>query len=134
MLDDEQKVRLNALAEDQRKTHATTASLAQGCNRTQAFQWPSSEIDARVQPTDTQRPALSVLQDASARAADMLNTQCQPQDALTPPARLAATTKRLEVMLHAVKLVSPALQHFYDTLSDEQKAQFEAIGPRRAAG
>ena len=26
-----------------------------------------------------------------------------------------------------------ALENFYATLSDEQKAQFEAIGPRRSA-
>jgi hypothetical protein len=36
-------------------------------------------------------------------------------------------------MLQAVKLVRSSLDDFYATLSDEQKAQFEAIGPRRAA-
>ena len=135
LLDDEQKTRLNALAEDQRKARATTASLAQNCGNTQAqsFQWPSSEVDARLHPNDTQRAALGVLQDASAKAATMLKTGCQLEDVLTPPARLAAIAKRLDVMLQAVKLVLPALEDFYATLSDEQKAQFEAIGPRRAA-
>jgi hypothetical protein len=36
-------------------------------------------------------------------------------------------------MLQAVKLVRSALDDFYGTLSDEQKAQFEAIGPQRTA-
>ena len=63
----------------------------------------------------------------------MLNNACQPDDALTPPARLAAAAKRLDAMLEAVKQVRPALEDFYASLSDEQKAQFEAIGPRRAA-
>jgi hypothetical protein len=27
--------------------------------------------------------------------------------------------------------VRPAIESFYGTLSDEQKAQFEAIGPKR---
>jgi hypothetical protein len=36
-------------------------------------------------------------------------------------------------MLQAVKLVDSALEDFYATLSDEQKAQFEAIGPRRTS-
>jgi hypothetical protein len=36
-------------------------------------------------------------------------------------------------MLEAVKLVGGALDDFYTTLSDQQKAQFEAIGPRRTA-
>ena len=135
LLDDEQKTRLNALAEDQRKARATTASLAQSCGnmQAQAFQWPSGEVDARLHPNDTQRAALGVLQDAGAKAANMLKTECQPEDVLTPPARLAAIARRLDVMLQAVKLVRPALEDFYATLSDEQKAQFEAIGPRRAA-
>jgi hypothetical protein len=36
-------------------------------------------------------------------------------------------------MLQAVKMVSAALNDFYATLSDEQKAKFEAIGPQRTA-
>src|SRR5207302_4350535 len=68
--------------------------------------------------------------DASAKAADMLKASCQAGDAMTPPARLTAAGKRLETMRQAVKLVSSALEDFYATLSDEQKAQFEAIGPR----
>jgi hypothetical protein len=35
-------------------------------------------------------------------------------------------------MLEAVKSVRAALEDFYATLTDEQKAQFEAIGPRRS--
>jgi hypothetical protein len=61
----------------------------------------------------------------------MLKTACQPGEAITPPARLAAAGKRLDTMLQAVKTVRTALDAFYATLSDEQKAQFEAIGPRR---
>jgi hypothetical protein len=63
----------------------------------------------------------------------MLKASCQPDDALTPPARLAAAAKRLDTMLQAVKLVGSALEDFDATLSDEQKAQFEAIGPRRTS-
>jgi hypothetical protein len=135
LLDDEQKARLNALADDQRKARETKASLAQNCGNTQAqaFQWPASEIDARLHPNDTQRAALEVLQDASAKAANMLKTECQPEDVLAPPARLAAIAQRLDVMLQVVKLVRPALEDFYAVLNDEQKAQFEAIGPRRAS-
>ena len=36
-------------------------------------------------------------------------------------------------MLQTVKNVRAALDDFYGKLSDEQKAQFEAIGPRRSA-
>ena len=36
-------------------------------------------------------------------------------------------------MLQAVKSVRAALDDFYATLSDEQKAQFEAIGQKRTS-
>jgi hypothetical protein len=36
-------------------------------------------------------------------------------------------------MLQAVKTVRTALDDFYGQLTDEQKAQFEAIGPGRSA-
>lgn len=73
------------------------------------------------------------LQDTTTRAADTLKAVCQPADVLTPTARLEAVAKRLDTMLQAVKSVRAALEEFYATLSDEQKAQFEAIGPRRTS-
>ena len=135
LLDDEQKARLNALAEDRRKISATnSAKQAQGCQAepSAALKWPADEIEARLYPNDTQSAALEVLQDTGASAVEMLNAECRP-DAMTPPARLAAVNRRLDAMLQAVKLVGDALEDFYATLSDEQKAQFEAIGPKRTA-
>jgi hypothetical protein len=133
LLDDEQKARFNALAEDQRKTLAPKALLAQNCAAAQpaAFQWPGSEIEAKLHLNVPERAALEVVQDATVRAADMLKVTCQPDDVVTPPARLFTLAKRLDTMLQAVKLVRPAIENFYATLSDEQKAQFEAIGPKR---
>ena len=138
LLDDEQEARLNALAEDRRKmspAKRATEAPAQGCGAAQsaALQWPADEIEARLHPNDTQRAALKALQDANARAVDILNAGCQPEDATTPPARLDAVEGRLEAMQRAVSLVSAALEGFYATLSDEQKAQFEAIGQKRTA-
>jgi hypothetical protein len=139
LLNDEQKARLNALAEDRRKISATsrareTQSAAQRCRAepSPALKWPEDEIEARLQLNDTQRAALEVLQDTSASAVELLRAQCEP-DAFTPPGRLAAVNRRLDAMREAVKLVSDALDDFYATLSDEQKAQFEAIGPKRTA-
>ncbi len=138
LLNDEQKARFTALGEDQRRQIAArkrNGSLAQSCDvaSAAALKWPTEEIDVRLRPSDTQRASLVALQDASARAADMLKTSCQTDDAVTPPARLTSAGKRLDTMLRAVKLVRSALDDFYGTLSDEQKAQFEAIGPRRTA-
>jgi hypothetical protein len=138
LLNDEQKARLNALAEDQRRSATARKSnrpLVQSCDVAQpaALTWPNEEIEARLHPTEAQRASLAALQNASAKAADMLRTSCRADEAVTPPARLAAVGKRLDTMLQAVKLVRASLDGFYATLSDEQKAQFEAIGPRRTA-
>lgn len=138
LLSDEQKARFNALGEDQRRqitARRSNRSPAWNCDAATpaALKWPTEEIDARLHPTDSQRASLVALQDAGAKAADMLKISCQADDAVTPPARLAAAGKRLDAMLQAVKLVRSALDDFYGTLSDEQKAQFEAIGPRRTA-
>jgi hypothetical protein len=135
LLDDEQKARLNAPADDRRKMAATSGSrVAQGCEAdpSAAFKWPADEIEAALHLDDTQRAALEVLEDTSASAAETLSAECR-HDAITPPARLAAANRRLDAMLQAVKLVTDALEDFYATLSDAQKAQFEAIGPKRTA-
>lgn len=138
LLEEEQEARLNALAEERRRTSAasgTTEASAQGCGAAQSavLQWPADEIEARLHPSDTQLAALKVLQDANARAVEILTAECQPDDAITSPARLDAVEVRLADMQQAVHLVSTALEAFYATLSDEQKAQFEAIGQKRTA-
>jgi hypothetical protein len=135
LLDDEQEVRLNALAEDRRKSSPADGdreASAQACGPAQpsALQWPAAEIETRLRLNDTQRAALKVLQDAGATAIGILSA-CRPEDATTPPARLDAVEGRLEAMQQAVHLVSSALGDFYAALSDEQKAQFEAIGHKR---
>lgn len=139
LLNDEQKVRFNTLGEDQRRrvtARKRDRLPLQSCDITQpvALKWPTEEIDARLHPTDAQRASLVALQDANAKAAEMLKISCQQAaDAITPPARLTAVGKRLDTMLQAVKSVRSALETFYATLSDEQKAQFEAMGPRQTA-
>ena len=70
------------------------------------------------------------LQNADTQAAaDLLKASCGAENAITPTGRLAAVHKRLDVMLAAAEAVSVSLNDFYGTLSDEQKAKFEAIGP-----
>ena len=138
LLEEEQEARLNALAEDRRRTptaNGATEASAHGCGAAQAavLQWPADEIEARLHPNDTQRAALKVLQDANAKAVEILTAECQLKDAITPSARLDAVEVRLADMQQAVYLVSAALESFYATLSDEQKAQFEAIGQKRTA-
>jgi hypothetical protein len=135
LLEDEQEARLNALAEDRRKMSAANGAtdvqaLECGAAQPAALQWPADEIETRLRLNDTQRAALKALENANASAVDVLISDCQP-DAVTLPARLDAVNGRLAAMQQAVYLVSAALEGFYATLSDEQKAQFEAIGQKR---
>jgi LTXXQ motif family protein len=48
---------------------------------------------------------------------------------MTPPGRLRAMTNRVSATLDAVRIVRPALEQFYNSLNDEQKARFNALGP-----
>jgi len=138
LLNDEQEARLNAIAQDRRKMSAgnrTKEAPVRGCGAAHpaALQWPADEIEARLHPNDAQRAALEVLRGANARAVDILNNACQSEDATTLPIRLDAVDERLDAMQQAVGLVRAALEGFYGTLSDEQKAQFEAIVQKRTA-
>ena len=138
LLNDEQKARLDALGQDQREERrggqsALNAGGSQSCGSAQsgATDWPTAQIEQRLHPTEAQRASLTALERASGRAAEMLKAACASDTALTPPARLAAVGNRLDTMLQAVETVKAALDGLYGDLTDEQKAQFEAIGPGR---
>ena len=95
--------------------------------------WPIGRIAETVQPTDAQRAELDALRDASAKAVAVLRDACPNDLPSIPTGRLAAMESRLEVMLAAVKIVRPALDGFYQSLSDEQKARFNAVAPTNSA-
>src|SRR6266852_7897676 len=141
LLSDEQKAQINALSTTRQRparTAARAGSAGPACAVTQSelTEWPTATIEQSVRPTDQQRRYLDALQGAAAQAADTLKASCQtrPEDARTPPARLAAVGQRLNAMLQAVKTVRMAMDDFYGSLTDEQKAAFDAIGPQQAGG
>ena len=77
------------------ETGAQTKAQArprQACGAAQpdVMEWPTAEIDRTVRPTEAQRASLVALQDATAKAAEMLKASCPTDNPLTPPARLAA--------------------------------------------
>lgn len=131
-LDEDQKGELAALA-DQRAPFAPKVPAAQSCTPPEALQWPTGEIEAKLHLNDAQREDLAVLSRMSVLASNTLNFDCQPDENLTAPDRLATADMRLDAMLDAIKWVRPALDEFYATLSDEQKAQFETIGAKRTS-
>jgi len=98
-------------------------------NASDLTDWPIDRISEVVQPTDAQRPALDELRAANARAVDILKAGCPKDLPSTPTGRLTAMESRLQVMLQAVQTVRPALDRFYQSLNDEQKARFNVVSP-----
>jgi len=131
-LDDDQKAELTAL-NDQRAPFAPKVPAAQSCTPPDVLPWPAADIEAKLHLNDAQREELGALSRMDALARNTLNFDCQPDDNLTPPDRLAAADVRLDAMLDAIKWVRPALDDFFATLSDEQKAQFDMIGAKRTS-
>jgi hypothetical protein len=128
-LTDEQKAGLNA-ANDQ---PGNNRSLANCGAVSAATQWQGERIEKAVQPNAQQQAKLDALKTAMANAADQLKKTCPAALPVTPPARLTAMAMRLDTMLQTVKSVRGALDDFYNSLSDEQKAQFDLIGRQQSA-
>ena len=91
--------------------------------------WPIDQITQTVQPNDAQRGLLDDLRQATARALDILKASCPNALPATPAGRIEAMRVRLDAMLQAVRTVRAALDKFYQSLDDEQKARFNALSP-----
>lgn len=97
---------------------------------TRFAQWRLQRVEQTVKPTDAQRTAFDDFKAASMKAADIARTACPTEISLTPTGRLESAEKQAEARLQAIRTVRPALENFYKTLSDEQKARFNTLGPR----
>jgi LTXXQ motif family protein len=95
--------------------------------------WPFAEITRALRPSAEQRALLDQLKKVAAQAAEALKSSCSDDYALTPPGRLRAMVNRISATLEAVRMVRPALEAFYNALSDEQRARFNALGPQLAS-
>ncbi|HZP78893.1 MAG TPA: Spy/CpxP family protein refolding chaperone [Pseudolabrys sp.] len=93
-------------------------------------EWRIDRIERAVNPTDAQRASLNELKTASQKAAEKVAEACPREFPTRAPARLELMEKRMDTMLQAVRLVRPAFEAFYTTLSDAQKARLDAVGPR----
>jgi hypothetical protein len=85
-----------------------------------------------VKPTGAQEDGLKQLQDATGKAVSLLQAACPEDTPLTPPGRLTAMEKRLQAMIDPANTVRPALDSFYASLSNEQKARFDRISQQLA--
>lgn len=134
-LTDEQKARFNTVSPEAQTASAARngdrpADLSQVCGAEalKPVTVPTERIAQVLNPTDAQRTALDGLNEATRKAADFLKANCPAEQMLTPPGRITAMEHRLGAMQSAIKTVQPAMENFYKSLTDEQKARFNLLG------
>ncbi len=138
-LSDEQKARFNVVSSDPQTGRVARASdrspdLSQicGAEALKPVNVPTDRIAKTLSPTDAQRTALDNLNEATQKAAEFLKANCPSDQAFTPPGRISAMEHRLQAMQAAIKTVQPALENFYNLLTDEQKARFNLLGSQQS--
>ncbi len=94
-------------------------------------EWRLDRLERAVKPNDAQRTKFDELKAASTKAAEAMRAACPTDVPKTMVSRMETMEKRLDAMLQAVKTVRPALEAFYATLSDEQKANLNDNSGRR---
>jgi len=91
-------------------------------------------VERATQPTPEQRPGFDRLKEAAGKAGEIMRGACTTERPVTPTGRLAAAEKRLAAMLDAVRTVRPAMDAYYNTLTDEQKARLTLAQPHMGRG
>jgi LTXXQ motif family protein len=132
-LSDEQKERFNQLGPKNTATNApasATSQAADSCGQPKPglANLPIEKIEDAVNPTDAQEAKLNGLQDATNKAVSIMQAACPNETPITPTGRLEAMENRLQAMIDAAQTVKPALNNFYASLTNEQKARFDRIG------
>jgi len=86
-------------------------------------------LERVTQPTAEQRANFDKLKEAASKANDIMRGACPMERSATPTGRLANAETRLSAMLEAVRTVRPAMDAYYGSLSDEQKARLAMAQP-----
>jgi hypothetical protein len=85
---------------------------------------PMRAIERAIRPTEQQRASLGALRLGSAGMAQLIMSSCPTYPLLGHMGRFAAASDRLDVMLFAVMTMAPAVQGFYGSMDDRQRAGF----------
>ena len=125
-LSDEQKRRFNAM--DGSSAWPAGDIVATCSQQVEGFALPVQRIEQDVQPIAQQRSTFDELKDATQKATEQLRSSCPIGMALPPVARVDAAATQLRAITDAIKSIRPALENFYASLNDEQKARFNMMG------
>ena len=129
-LSDEQRQRFNAM-NGPTEGAPSAGNMVTACSQQGGsfIDPPVQRIEQVVQPTAQQQSAFNDLKKAAQKASDQLQSSCPTAVPKSPVARVETVETRLTAMSDAIKSVRPDLQNFYASLSDEQKAKFNTMGP-----
>jgi hypothetical protein len=129
-LSDEQKRQFNKM-DGSTERASSAGDMAAICSQQAGsfIDLPVQRIEQVVQPFAQQRSSLDDLKKATQNAADQLRSSCPSAVPLSPVARIDTVALRLRAMADAIKSIRPALENFYGSLNDEQKARFNTMGP-----
>jgi hypothetical protein len=83
-----------------------------------------------IAPDESQRGVLEHLRNDAGKQAEVLRAACPRDIPSDPVAQLKMSKSTAEAVLAAVNTVSPLVEEFYTTFSDEQKARLMAFGMR----
>jgi ABC-type transporter MlaC component len=129
-LSDEQRGRFNAMKGSTEGARSPSDMAAMCSQQAGSFiALPVHRIEQVVQPTAQQQSAFDDLKQAAQKVGDQLQSSCPTAVPKSPVARLDTIETRLSAVADAIKAVRPNLKNFYTSLSDDQKARFNMMGP-----
>ena len=117
----------NAAAKPDKKESSPSMNLTELCSSESGLtSVPADEIARVITLTDEQRFDLDKLKQASAKAAEELRASCPAKVPPKVEARLQDAHRRIASLIQAIEIIRPAMASFYASLSDQQKAAFNA--------
>jgi LTXXQ motif family protein len=129
-LNDDQRRQLDAITGSAGNARSA-ADMAALCTQQGSglIDLPVQRIEEVVQPTARQQGAFDDLKKVTQNAGDQLKSSCPTAVPNSPVARLDTIEARLSAMADAIKAVRANLENFYASLSNDQKARFNMMGP-----
>ena len=89
-------------------------------------EWRTERLADELKLTDAQRAKFDEFKAASAKAGEAMRSLCTADVPATIVARTEAMENRMDAMLQAIRTMRPALEAFYATLNDDQKAKLDS--------
>jgi hypothetical protein len=107
------------------------ASFLPACDfdDTSASDWLAVHLESTLRPDAAQGPALETLRSKLIEGTQAIRFTCHETTSGSPAERLTDLEERLWAVYDADLIAHPAIEAFYDSLTDQQQARFIAPAP-----